>query len=78
MSENTLLSILIFAKFSFLRFAGKLWGVTKNVQLHHVRNGQADPLSEKKQAKRGVYHPHFREKPFSLNKISIVAISVSC
>ena len=41
MSENTLLSFLIFAKFSFLRFAEKLRGVAEPNPTHKMRTDQA-------------------------------------
>ena len=42
MSENTLLSFLIFPKIGFLRFAENLEGVGKNDPYQHVRIQHAD------------------------------------
>ena len=41
MSENTLLSFLIFPKFSFLRFAENVWGVPGQISIHKMRTDQA-------------------------------------
>ena len=62
MSENTLLSFLIFAKFIFLRFAEKLRGSGKKWPTSWNPPSLSGHTRLKKISKKGSLHPHFWEK----------------
>ena len=75
MSENTLLSFSIFSKFTFLRFAEKLRGVSKKWPTSQNLQSRGGPNPLKKFSKKSSLHPHFWEKPTFFHQIWKVVFS---